>query len=443
MKTKTFILVFSIAVLMPKFTLSGAESAIAAGAIMEGIIDQLENSITTLIDQLDNRVSARSFQMRTELVFLQDEISHLAESLASKTFAELTKQQQIFFENATTTIASVEEGLNAADLEIDSLATQVEQISAQFPFVGSEPRVRRSDPTFLKQLSSNETTVPVRIEGSFLNHGEALLAVRKHNCKLTGHTDSSTSFVCPGAAFPINGNQVTYLSGRFVVLQERSFFEKMISFFGSEAPTKTYKIPFAVVPSRLGTYEIKATHLVDTKQSNTRTGIWGRTNDHCKGRQSFQYNFGPASAEWSVDVNSIKTSVTCERRGGHAVRNVSQNGFQIESWASNGGRCEKLLGSIVSKDGRGCSAGNVTWIETRVVPIMNEEVIKSGVLEWGKAVSVTLPSRLQGILITVNQIDGKTVVLNSATPSKWFTASRDGESTSLVLSPLEINEALR
>lgn len=442
-KKRIKIIIFIFFSLTPAVTWSSGQGVIAAGAVMGGIIDQLENSISTLIDQLDNRVSARSFQMRTELVFLQDEISNSAESLVDKTFSQLSKQQQIFFENTTTTVEAVRMSLLDADAEIDSLATQIEQVAAQFPFVESEPRVRKSAPLYLKKIDGESKSVPVKIEGSFLNHGGVSLVVGTEKCKLTGHNDSSASFMCPGSVFSSDGQQVTYLSGDFVVHQEKSFLEKITSFFGSETPTKMYKLPFAIVPPVLGTYEIKVSHLVDSRQNNSRNGNWGRTNDHCKNRQSFQYNFGPASAEWSIDVNSIRTSVSCERRGGHAVRNASQNGFQVESWAKNSGRCEKVFGSVVSRDGRGCSAGTVTWVESKTVPRMNEQIIKSGTLEWGKAVSAALPARLQGILITVRQIDGKTVVLNSATPSKWFKVSRDSASTSLVLSPYELKQALR
>lgn len=444
MRYKSIILAIAFLASVPSTSFSSAQGAIAAGAIMGGIISQLENSIATLIDQLDNRVSARSFQMRTELVFLQDEISHSAERLSDKTFSEITQQQQIFFENATTTVESVKSSLKQADAEIDSLATQIEQVAAQFPFVGEEPRVRKATPVFLKELSSSNESVPVQIEGSFLNHGEVAFSVGNEKCKVTGHNDSSASFVCPGKVFQLNGKKVTYLSGDLTVHQEKSFWESITSIFGVETPTKNYKLPFAVVPSVLGAYEIKATYLVDSTQKSNRSGDWGRTNDHCKGRQSFQYNFGPASAEWSIDVNSIRTKETCGRGGqGHAVRNASKNGFQIESWSKNSGRCEKVLGSVVSYDARGCSAGKVTWTETKVVPKTTSKVIKNGSLEWGKAISATLPPRLKGILITVNQIDGNTVVLNSATPSKWFSASRDGASTSLVLSPLELKEALQ
>ena len=225
MKHKSVYLALVILFSLTNTSVSSAQGAIAAGTIMGGIITQLENSIATLIDQLDNRVSARSFQMRTELVFLQDEIAHTAESLAYKTFSELSNQQQIFFENATTTVDSVRSSLKQADAEIDSLATQIEQVAAQFPFVGEEPRIRKSTPVFLKELPNAENSVPVQIVGSFLKHGGVVLSVGNDECKVTGHNDSSASFVCPGKAFPLRGNKVTYLSGSLTVHQKMSFWE--------------------------------------------------------------------------------------------------------------------------------------------------------------------------------------------------------------------------
>lgn len=420
-----------------------AQGAIAAGMAVSGLIEQLKTAIGQTIDQLDNRVSARSFQMRTELVFLQAELAHSADALVGKTFGELSKQQQLFFESTSNTITAAQQTLKQTDAEIDALATQIEQVAAQFPFVGEEPRVRKSSPSFLTPPASATSQVPVQVDGSFLKHGDAKLMIGQNECKATGHTESKATFVCPGKLFSNQTSEVTYLSAILTVGLERSFFKWIASWFGSDDAVKTYPLSIAVVPPSLGSYEIKATHLVDSSESNSRSGPWGRTNDHCSGRQSFQYNFSPASPEWRIDVNSIQTSVSCRRGGaGHAVRNQSEFGFQIESWARNRGRCERVLGSIVSYDARGCSAGNVSWTEKRIVPVRTETVLKSGTLEWGKAVSVALPPRLEGILVKVNQIDGKSVVLNAATTSKWFAVSRDATSTSVVVSPLDLAAAL-
>lgn len=413
----------------------------ATGALVSGIIDELEKSIAILIDQLDNRLSALSFQMRTELVFLQDELRKSGETLVGKTFSELSKQQQLFFENATTTISSVGAGLREADAEIDKLATQVEQIAAQFPFIGEEPRVRSSKPLYLTPPS--EDYVSVSVQGSFLKHGDVELKLQDKVCKVTGHNDSQAIFSCPSQAFESPEKSVSFLSATFVVHEERSLWQSLGSLFGRKTPTKQYKLPIAVVSKVLGEYQVIATHMKDSVETKSRSGNWGRTNDHCRGRQSFTYNFGPASAEWKIDVNSIKTSKSCERRGGHAARNVSINGFQIESWAKNSGSCEKLLGKVVAYDGRGCSSGSVTWLESRNIEQRTETILGSGSLEWGKAVSFKLPDRLQGFLITVKQIDGKEIALNSAIPSKWFGVKRDEASTSIVVSPLELAAAMR
>jgi hypothetical protein len=415
----------------------------AANMAVSGIVEQLRNSVQQLIDQLDNRVSARAFQLRADLVVLQSEIAHSTDALIGKNFGELSKQQQTFFEGAANTVTQANALILDSTKSIEVIATQVEHVLAQIPFFGSEPRVRRISPSFVKAVTDIESEVPFAIDGSFLTHGDASFELQGKTCKLVGHIESRATFSCPASAFADPTGRVQYLSGALVVAQERSLWERFKGLFGAKARAKTYRLPIAVVPTILGQYSVQVTHLVETVATQQRTGNWGRTNDHCVRRQSFQYNFGPSGTGWKVLVDSVNTAVTCGRGGeGHAVRNLSEAGFQIESWSSNSGRCERLLGSVVAWDARGCSIGTVTWTERKSSTVPQTSVIGSGELEWGKAVTLTLPPQLVGFVVTVEQIDGQRVAVNSAVGSKWFAVSRDAGSTSLVLAPLELARAL-
>jgi hypothetical protein len=424
-------------------THAAAATTFVAGMAVSGIVEQLKTSIQQIIDQLDNRVSARTFQLRADLVVLQSEVANSADALVGKTFGELSKQQQTFFEGAANTVSQAGTLVSDTTKSVETIATQVEQALAQIPFFGSEPRVRRSSPSFVKVMPASAPEVTFAIDGSFLKHGDAAFNIGGAACKVVGHIESRATFTCPATAFAGPMERVKYVTGTLVVSLEQSVWQKLTSFFGGKAKTKTYQLPVAVVPSVLGKYSVQATHLTETAQTQPRRGNWGRTNDHCVGRQSFQYNFGPSGTGWKILVDTVSATETCGRGGqGHAIRNLSEAGFQIESWSSNSGRCERVLGSIVSRDARGCSSGYVTWTERNASSTPQTTVIGTGDLEWGKAVTLTLPPRIVGVLVTVDQIDGQRVALNSAIGSRWFSVSRDAASTSLVLSPLELSRAL-
>jgi hypothetical protein len=419
-----------------------AASMFAAGMQVSGILDQLTDSTQQIIDTLDNRVSARSFQLRTDLVVLQSELRHSADGLLNKTFGELNKQQQAFFEGAATSIAAAKAASLSTTSEISQIVSQIDQAIARVPFADAEPRVRRVTPGFFNANDST-TTRTISIDGSFLRHGPANLSIGSANCNLVGQTDVQLTFSCLARSFPSTATKVTFLSGELVVTEQRSLWKRVKNWFGGEADTKIYRLPLAIVPATLGTYAITATYTTTSSQHRDRSAEWGATNPHCVGRRNYIHNFGPSGTGWKIDVSSISTAETCGRGNqGHAVRNANEAGFQVESWTSNSGNCVRVAGQTVSRDARGCSIGTVRWREFSPTTELVTKEISTGQLTWGKSVAVRLPEGLQGFLVTVEQIDGRRIVLNSAVPSSWFSLSRDTANTSLVISPQDLSRAL-
>ncbi len=434
----------SLSVLTVFFQSPQATGGAITGTMLVGsIIEQLEGSISNVVSQLDNHVSARAFQIRMELIFLQEAIAKSGEQLIGKTFEELSLQQQLFFENATKTIQSVESNIDKVDTEVDNLATQVEQIAAQIPFFGEQPRLRESSPLYLLSSKATQEDTVVSINGSFLKHGNAELYFGDAACELLGHNDSNIRFSCPGTVFSPTTDKVISMSAKLVLGDEISFFEKVGTWFGSDQPTTKYTLPFHVIPDNLGRFKLVSYYGSQRREERNRRGDFGRTNKHCRHTQSYEYNFGPESPEWRIDTSSIRTRTSCSRRGSHSILNSSGSGFQIRTTASNSGSCEEILGRVVAYDGRGCEAGTVSWTEYKIQPVTASSALGNGVLQWGQDVSFQLPNNFQSFLLSVVLIDGKKIELNQAVGSDWFNVSRDAANNTIVISPKSLHLALK
>lgn len=419
---------------------SAQVGAIASGALVSGVISDLESSISNLIDQLDDRVSARSFQLRMELDFLQQSIAKSSKDILDKTFIQLSQQQQTFFENTRATLIQLESQVDDIDKEIDSYLSQVEQIVAQIPFTDSTPRIRRASPLFLIEQDDNSGTVTVELEGSFLKHGTARFSIGGQFCSINGHLDTKLQFICPTAAFVMKDFPVSNYSGKLEVAEETSFFQRIGTFFSGNETVIEYSIPFHVIPSKLGDYTLVAHYTEKERDNKSRSGQFGRTNKHCSHTQSYNYNFGPEISGWVIDTSTIKTSKSCSRRGSHQVINQSSTGFQIKTTASNSGRCEKVFGSVVSYDGRGCESGKVTWIEYETRDKKLSKELGNGKLDWEKGIPFDLPTNFQSFILTIKTIDGRVLNFNTTEGTRWLNISRDAANNTLIISPKSFSE---
>lgn len=432
---KLYPLIIAFALLLHSIAYSQVETIaapIASGASVAGVVKNIEQSVSNLIEDLDNVISARSFQLRLELMFLLNELENKGNSLVGKTFGELNNSQQLFFENTQKSISNIESMMNQGLDDIDQMITHAEQIVAQVPFTDEEPRIRSFGPLYMKSIN-NSGTVKLAFEGSFLNHGKATLEIAGENCETISQTDSILEFKCnnePFVAFDV----VNYITGTLLVQKEIGFFERI---FRKKAEFKHYSASVVVVPTKLGSYEIQTTVNTQKIQRANRSGTWGHVNPHCRSRRSSTTNFSPQGTGWKIDVNSINTRFTNERSGSRRVVNATENGFQVEAVARNSGNC--VFGS---GDARGASVGMANWEEYKVNPSTQVQVISSGEIEWGKDIAVDLPTNLRGFKVIVRKFDGNEEILITAEDKNWYSVTRDGQSTALVISPKSLKDAL-
>jgi hypothetical protein len=330
-------------------------TVLAAESAMNGIVDNLRNSLEQLLTKLDQSVGSGTFLVRMQLSNLLGELNYHASLILNKTFGELDKQQQTFFRNTQQTIADLQGMGDHIAENADRVTERVEFAIASVPFTKTEPRLRLVAP---RVIDSSQTSLPVRLtfDGSWLANGKPELAMTGASCKLTDLAEPKAIFECPAAVFAGEVRaSVRYAMGKFSAVEEQGFWDRVWTFFGSKPEMKDYPVSIGVVLSKLGHVKVAVTAIVESDESNRRSAHYDTGARHCAWGSDTTVSITPAGPEWTIDVNSIALVLESGERS--ELRNVTPSGFQVYAVGHNSGNCVKVMGQTVSYDARGWANG--------------------------------------------------------------------------------------
>ncbi len=101
-------------------------------------------------------------------------------------------------------------------------------------------------------------------------------------------------------------------------------------------------------------------------ETRERTFEFSEGNDHCQSPHDL--NIGvKADTGWEIDVTSIVPSVSSSKKSTFSgIRDKTKDGFTIKGRIKNRGKCVKVFGKIVTKDGRGSLRGTVRYTEIKI-----------------------------------------------------------------------------
>lgn len=408
--------------------------AVANTVAMGGLIQQTEQSASNIIADLDNVVSARAFQVRTEMMFLISELNAMSGELVGKTFGELDESQKTFFENAQIRLDEIDTMIGNGFDQADDIVDHAEHIVAQVPFTKKEPRVRTTAPTYLASYAGdgNDSTV-ITIQGSFLNHGDPILTMGTAQCDLKAHADNEAMFLCPSAQFVAFDN-VNHIAGTLNVVKKRSWWNKL----WGKKDYKDYRVATTVVPEKMADFTVTAVVNTIEFETRKRQGKWGHVNPHCRRHKTTVTSFGPAGEGWKIQPETIALRKSNSRRGSHRLENVSENGFQVRASAKNKGDC-----IWPTRDARGAEEGYVTWVEKKPKTVPVKETLGEGELAWGKDMAIDLfDKELVGYKVIVTKITGDELIFIGEGSRDWATVTVDANQTSLLLSPKSLKDAM-
>ena len=400
-------------------------SDIATVLTVDAIIKSLRLTIGEVIGDLDSSIDKRSFDMRTHLLVILQNLEYAATTMGDHSFDRISQQQQELLRDTQTILAQVKsdnlEQIDALSKLSDSIAIALSVL----PTTSRVPFVKEYGPSYLQMHKSRSFVVSV--EGLWIGGGDSTLNFPNGACKRIVNIDNILKFDCSVSVLGTTDGELKSVSGDLMVYGGIS---------GREDQKHHYEVSITTVPNVMGALEISA--IVDVIKTETidRSSTYSWRNGNCQGRRNPCGTFNQTNAEWKIAVGSISNACSHSSKSSClGIRNLTESSFQVCAVVQNNGSCGPFW-----HDARGHVWGKVSWKETRVYTEQQIERVDSGDLEWGVAQSILLPIDTAAFQVKVRQLDGATVIADHTGDWGWFGVSKDVSTGQLIIRPKELDE---
>lgn len=417
-------------------------AAVMIGQSVNSIIDNLKSSINDTINNLDTMVNKRSFDMRTHLLVVLQNLDYFANNLGNSLFENISKQQQQFLTNTQVILDQFKQGNIEQIEQLRKLTGDMESALATLPLSKRFPIVREYSPSYIQQGASNSFNVS--ISGSWIGNGEPELQFPNGKCSRKVKIDNNIQFNCNEDVIGSKGDTTKSVTAKLSVYGEKSVWESIKDWFTDVEKRRTYEIAITSIPPKMGGVEVLAVVEVDKEESKNRNESYSWPNDHCQGGRTECGTFNQTNSEWKIDVNSVSDSCNSSSKSRClGVRNKTQTSFQVCGAINNNGECVRVMGKTVSKDGRGHVWGSVSWKEIHSYKTNENHYVDDRELKWNSDEAFQLPDRTVSFQVKVKQLDGATVIADKIGDYGWFTVSKDIASSQLLIHPKKLEVALK
>ncbi|WJG27190.1 hypothetical protein QSU96_05585 [Vibrio furnissii] len=406
-------------------------NAIAGSVAVDNVVDNLTKDLEALIYQLETSASVTSFNMRSDLLIILDNVKILGDELVGKTFSELSDAQKQFFENTSVLVAESLNGANLTLENVENVVLSMDEALSRVPGVSNRPFVKKYSPSYVLK---NRAQYSISVLGSLIGNSKPTLKFGSFECEIKTKTERRLDFDCPKDIFLSDEH---WISGTLTVTKKKPWY--MIFSTEEEYP---YKVSVRTIDERIGTYTLStfSNERVDTRVNRSISN--GHQNDHCQGNRDVSWTYNP-QAGCLIDVNSIHVSHSESSRSVYnGINNVTVNGFQVRGVVINNGTCApRIFGQRAYVDGRGNVNVTANWVD--VCP-QNVEVKKEqleGVFTWTKEEVFEMPENTERFVLVIKQIDGRQVVVKGSEAHKWFKVDFDPKGKIAIFRPKELERA--
>jgi hypothetical protein len=439
--------ILSCVALLPPTRVHGqAEIAASIGVseLMNGVVDNLRNSLTALLDKIDNSVSSSTYLARMNLQILLSDLEFRSKEVIGKSFSELNNSQKVFFSNLRTTVRDFEALGDKLTENGDMLIQRGELMLSLIPFADKEPRLLRNGPRVITDnfISSNKR-IDLTFNGSFMVHAKPELELEGKKCDLKKSSDVALTFNCDLEAIQTRdkaaGQYRERLDGKLDLALQRGFWSYIKGIFSTDIESKEYSVSLAVVPHVIGSFTATVVQVNSKTTGADRTLPFDSGARHCVSGSSRHHNISPQGAGWSIDPNSVRTTQNSCNNGGAVAQNVTTQGFQILAWGNNRGSC----GPFGIKDARGWCNGTIHWREQREDPAPTKIDLPPVAIAWGDQRVISLPERSQSFVGTMRMFDGRIFEFNSNSRNDFISFDVDAGGTAITIAPVEISRAFK
>lgn len=409
-------------------------SEIAAETAVSKVVADLTDSIKGIINNLEASATTVSFDIRSDLLVVMDNLNILGNELVGKTFGELSQAQKQFFENSN---ALVQDSLSGAELtvdKVDGVVASMGEALSRVIGVDNRPFVTKYSPSY---VVTGKESYALSVNGSLVGNGKPSLTFGDKKCEIKTKTERKLEFKCPKTIFRTNDR---WVSGDLVVSKKKPWWAIF-----SSADSYKYNLSVRSIDENLGTYTLDIYVTETTEERKNRSQSNGHRNEHCQGGRNKAWTYSP-SANCKIDVSTAKiaSKSVSSQSTLQGISSLTPNGFRITGRVSNNGDCApRILGQRAFRDGRGSINVTATWVDVCTVEAEVKKETITGSLSWKKEESFQLPENASRFVLNIQQNDGKVVVANGTGSHKWFNVNYDPAGKIAIFRPKPLEVAFK
>lgn len=415
--------------------LEAAVATFAAGEAVGQVVEDVRSGLLDIVAETEGATNRTMMEGRTHAIVMMQNAEYLGTRFANKTFGQLTDQQQRFFANLKAAIDHWNTGNTSALLQLSTVAADFESALATIPGSNTIPRVLGYGPSYLVQ--GGEPKYKIEVTGSFLGFGSPSLEMGGAPCERIAKVEKKLTFYCPTTNASTT-DSVRVATGRLVVFNGQSFWERIGSLFSDNSRSYVYDIALTLIPRTLGQYHAEAFVEVEEAARRTVSRAFYERNEHCSGARPVNWTVNADTANgWSIDPLSIRPRVTTRSTNSqfNGIVNLTSSGFALRGRVANNGSCRRVFGEYAYRDARGALGVTVEYDEVKTTAALKSQSVGSGTIEWGKDVSIAFPQDTQRYLIKIVQADDQVSVTTEPGDHGWVTLSYDSVSHIGVIRP--------
>lgn len=421
--------------LIVQMTLTSIAKAevISGDSLVGNVVGDLTDGLQSTITQLETSATVTSFNVRSDLLVILENVKIMGDELVGKTFNELSSAQKQFFEKTNVLVAETREGVSLTVDKVDGVMASMGEALSRIPGVDGRPFVTKYKPSYF--LKGNEN-YPILVSGSLVGNGSPTLKFGNIDCQIKTKTERLLEFDCPSH---IITNDKNWISGELTVTKEKPWYD-----FFSKDKKYTYVLSVRTIDKNIGEYSLDFYIKENAEVRKSRGQSNSHRNGHCQGDRAMAWTYNPQGG-CKIDMNSVNISHSNSSQSSYGgVHNLTQNGFQVRGTVRNNGTCApRIFGQRAFVDGRGSLNVTANWVDVCTEGKEVQQETKTGMLTWAKQEKFQMPNNTLRFVLTIQQVNGEQIIVKGSEVHKWFKVDFDPQGNIAIFRPKELDLAFK
>ena len=419
-------------------------SAIGSGAdiLVGDKVEQIENSVSSIIGEAEGAISRQSFAMSQKLELLLDKIKLHSKDIMNHAFDKISITEQKMYNDILNVMNEAESMTEIPLQKIEDLTRSSSLTLATLPFSKTTPLVDKYSPLYVNSFCRSDSIL-VNVKGTFLNKMLPTLTFSNTKCILNSKLATSLQFKCPCSL--VKDKKINEsVHGALIVFEEEK--HRWNPFKKPEFIPHDYLINLNVIPNEFATYKVNIVESVKNKAVPIKrtSQILSHWNNKSESNSKVNKNDIKVTATPGYRINPNNIKIQHIKSPGKSSRVKIQDntaaGFILVGFTQN------RKGFLGHGRARGHVDSRAIYYETIIEPgvtITPPRTISNGTLQWGKDVKLRIPPNTKSFDITFDLVDGNSDIFDTSSNEDWFDLRYNEESKLLIIDAKKLDDALK